>query len=217
MSMSETTNRSEPSRGRAQTARAAMREATQSAEEVVQAAVVGTNEMIGNAADTVSHTTEVAVDLTQRVADQSREVIWNGMRAATGVNGRLADVGYGTSHRLLEQATHIMDIYGQASERTSEKLQSMFAAGLSLSRGVQQMQQTWLNLLDRSMNEAARKPQDLFRCKSLSELADTQRDLYVGAIDRLLESSATMLQAAERTTRDAMSRLQNLPRAGSSD
>jgi hypothetical protein len=215
--MSETTNRPDQSRGRAQATRAAMREATQSAEEVVKAAADGTNEIIGNAADTMSHTAEVAVDITQRVAEQSREVIWNGMRAAAGVNGRLADVGYGTSHRFFEQATRVMDIYGQASERATEKLQSLFAASLSLTRGAQQMQQTWFNLLDRSVNEAVRKPQDLLRCKSLSELADTQRDLYIGAVDRAIESSAAMLQAAERTARDALSRLQNLPRPGASD
>jgi hypothetical protein len=211
--MSETTTRPEQTRARAQAARAAMREATQNAEEAVQAAAEGTNEFIGNVADTVARSADAAVDISQRVADQSREVIWLGMRAAAGMNGRLADAGYGTGQRALEQTARIWDIYGQASERTMEKLQAMFAAGLTLGRGAQLLQHTWLNLMDRSMNEAVRKPQDLLRAKTLSEFADTQRELYVGAVNQAVEASSTMLRAAERMARDALSTLENRPRA----
>ena len=81
-----------------------------------------TNEFVGNAADTVSHTTDVAVNMTQRMADQGREAIWGGLRVAAGINGGLADVSYDNGHRILEQATRMMDIYGQTSERTTENL-----------------------------------------------------------------------------------------------
>ena len=212
--MSETTSRSEQGRGRSQAARTAMQEATQTVENAVHAAAESTNEFVGNAADTVSHTTDVAVNMTQRMADQGREAIWGGLRVAAGINGGLADVSYGNGHRILEQATRMMDIYGQTSERTTENLQALFAASLSLSRGAQQIQHTWLNLLDQSMNEAVRKPQDLFRCKSLAEVADVQRDLYVGAVDRALESSAALLRVCERVARDALGPLQNRPRTG---
>ena len=204
-------------RGRAQPARAAMRDATQQAESNVRTAMDESDEMIGSVADTVSRTADAAVDITQRVADQGREVVWLGMRAAAGMNGRLADVSYGTGHRFLEQAARVMDIYGQASESTADSLKTLFNASLSLGRGMQQMQQTWLSLLDRSTNEAARKPQDLLRCKSLVELADAQREIFVESVERAIESSATMLQLAERVAREAAGPLQGRSRAGSSE
>jgi hypothetical protein len=212
MSMSRATNRA--GRGRAQAARTAMREATRQAEDTVRVAVDGSDEMAGSAADTVSRTTDAAVDITQRVADQGREAVWLGMRAAAEMNDRLAEVSYGRGQRFLDQAARVMDIYGQASDSTADGLRTLFNASLSLGRGVQQMQQTWLSLLDRSVNEATHRPQNLLRCKSLVELADTQRELYVDAVDRAIESSATMLQTAERVVRAAMGPLQSRARPG---
>ncbi|HEY7579381.1 MAG TPA: phasin family protein [Acetobacteraceae bacterium] len=191
-----------------------MREATRQAEDTVRVAVDGSDEMAGSAADTVSRTTDAAVDITQRVADQGREAVWLGMRAAAEMNDRLAEVSYGRGQRFLDQAARVMDIYGQASDSTADGLRTLFNASLSLGRGVQQMQQTWLSLLDRSVNEATHRPQNLLRCKSLVELADTQRELYVDAVDRAIESSATMLQTAERVVRAAMGPLQSRARPG---
>lgn len=208
-------NRTGNRTGRAQAARATMRGTARHAEDAVRSAVDESDEMAGDVAETVGRTADAAVDITQRVADQGREVIWLGMRAAAGVNGRLADVSYGSGHRLVEQAARMADIYSQASETTAEKLRQMFAAYLSVGHGVQQMQQAWLDLLNRSINEASHRPQDLLRCKSLVELADTQRDLYVSAVERAMEASTTMLQLAERVAREAMGPLQSGSRSGS--
>jgi hypothetical protein len=200
-------------RGRAQAVRAAMRDTTQEVENSVRTAMDESEEMIGSVADTVSHTADVAVDISQRVANQGREVVWLGMRAAAGMNGRLADVSYGTGHRFLEQAAHAIDIYGRATDSTADNLRALFNASLSLGRGMQQMQQTWLTLLDRSMHESARKPQDLLRCKSPIEFADAQREIFVQTVERAIESTTTMLQLAERVARDAIGPLQGRARA----
>ena len=82
----------------------------------------------------------MAADLTQRVADHGREVVW---LAAIGGNG----------HRALGQAARVMDIYGQASECAAESPLALFAAGLSMGRGAQQMQQMWLEWLRASARE----------------------------------------------------------------
>jgi phasin family protein len=191
-----------------------MRDAGQQAEDTIRTPIDESDEMVESVTDTVSRTANAAVDITQRVADQGREAIWLGMRAAAGMNGRLAEVGYGRSHRFLEQAARVMDIYGQASDSTADSLRTLFNASLSFGRGVQQMQQTWLSLLDRSVNEATHQPQNLLRCRSLVELADTQREIYVDAVERAVESSTTMLQTAERVVREAMGPLQGRARSG---
>lgn len=209
--MSQTTRRAQ-ARSRAQAAELNMEESAERVEDFARMAANGADEMAGGVAETVSRTADAAVDITQRVADQGREVMWLGMRAAAGMNGRLADVSYGNSHRLLQQAARVADIYGHASEAAADNLRALFASCLSLGHGMQQMQHVWLNMLDRSVNEAVHKPQDLLRCKSLVEFANTQRELYVDAIDSAMDASAALLQTAERAARSAMGPLQGRAR-----
>jgi hypothetical protein len=62
-------------------------------------------------------------------------------------------------------------------------------------------------LLDRAVDRATHKPQDLLRCKTLEEFAEVQRDLYLDAVNHALESSTTLLtllQLAAQTAQQAM-------------
>jgi hypothetical protein len=199
-------------RGRAQPARATLRNTVREAEGVVRSAVDESDQLAENVADVVARTADSAADITRRVADQGREVIWLGMRAAAGMNGRLADVGIGGSHRVLEQASRVVEIYSQASAATADNLRLMFNAYLSLTHGLQQTQHTWLSLLDATINDAAHKPQDMLRCTSMVDFANAQRELYVNAVERAVEASATLLQLGERVAREAVAPLREKAR-----
>jgi hypothetical protein len=48
-------------------------------------------------------------------------------------------------------------------------------------RGLQQMQRTCLEIFDQSIEDVAHKPRDLLRYKTVVEVAEVQRDLYVDA------------------------------------
>ncbi len=202
------TRRTNRSHRRAQAARNATRDATATAGTTADAAFDQADEFANDTADTASRTADAVVDITQRVADQGREVMWRGMRAAAGMNERLAGVGYGSSHRVLQQAERMMETYGHASEATAASLQTLFASCLAIGRGMQQMQRTWFGLLDRTVNDTIRRPQELLRTNSLVEAATIQRDLYVEAVERTVEANAALLQVAERMARDAMGELQ---------
>jgi Phasin protein len=154
-------------------------------------------------ADTMARGAEAATDIAQRSAEQSREVVWLGMRTAAGVNGRLADVSYDRGHRTLESAAHALEIYRQAGESAAEKVQSLFATYQQLGRGVQQMQVAYMQMIDRALHQATRKPQDLLRATSIKEFAEIQRDLYLDAVNLAFEASSTLLQIAGRTAQQA--------------
>ncbi|HSU05779.1 MAG TPA: phasin family protein [Acetobacteraceae bacterium] len=201
-----------------------VREAAQStAESTVRAAkdTVGRAEDVFNrtadeardigvsVADTVARTADAAVDITQRVAEQGREVIWLGVRAAAGVNGRLADVSYGRSHHVLGQTARALEIYRKTGESTAENMQALFTSWMSFGRGMQEMQHAWLELLDHATGNGARKPQDVLRCKSVDEAAEIQRDLWFDAVNHAMEASTRMLQIAGRVSQEAMRPLQN--------
>ena len=179
------------------------REAVGRTEDVMNRAVDDARDIGSSVADTVARSADAAVDISQRVAEQGREVIWLGVRTAAGMNSRLADANYGRSHRVLESAARALDIYREAGESTAENVQALFASYTQLGRGVQEMQHTYLQMLDRSLENAKHKPQDLLRCKSAEEFAQIQRDLYLAGINHVLESTSTLLQIAGRVAQEA--------------
>lgn len=164
-------------------------------------------------ADTVARTADVALEITQRAAEQGREVMWRGMCAAAGVNGGLANLGYGRGHRVLEQSARALEIYRDAGEATASHLQALFASSLSLSRGMQEMQFVALRLFDHATERCARKPRDLLHCKSMTEMADIQRELCIDWVNDAMEARSTLLQIAGRVAQEAMRPMQGVASA----
>lgn len=182
----------------------ASREALGQGEEMANHATEELHGVGEAVAETVVRTTDTAVEMGQLVAEQGREVMLLGVRAAAGMNGRIADAGYGRGHHAVGAAARALNIYREAGETTAENVQALFAASMSLGRGMQQMQHACLDLLDRAVDRATHKPQDLLRCKTLEEFAEVQRDLYLDAVNHALEASTTLLQLAAQTAQQAM-------------
>lgn len=177
-------------------------------EDVAHQNVEDLREVGETVADTVVKTTDAAVEIGQRVAEQGQEVMMLGVRAAAGMNGRLAEAGYGRGHRMLGAAARALQVWQEASNTTAENVQALFSTYLTVGQGLQQMQHAYLEMLDRAVDQAAHKPQALLRAKSLEEFAEVQRDLYLDAVNRAVEFSTTLLQIAAQTAQQAMRPLQ---------
>lgn len=190
------------------TASRTAREAMDRGEDVAHQNVEDLREVGETVADTVVKTTDAAVEIGQRVAEQGQEVMMLGVRAAAGMNGRLAEAGYGRGHRMLGAAARALQVWQEASNTTAENVQALFSTYLTVGQGLQQMQHAYLEMLDRAVDQAAHKPQALLRAKSLEEFAEVQRDLYLDAVNRAVEFSTTLLQIAAQTAQQAMRPLQ---------
>jgi hypothetical protein len=154
--------------------------------------------------ETVTQTAHAATDMSTKAAEQSRDVLLLGVRTAAGVGSRVAEIGFGRGHNLMSSAAHVMDIYRDASERSSARVQALFSSAMVMSRGLQSMQHAWLEMMDHTMEHATHKPQDLLRCKNAVEVAEVQRDLYLDAINHAFESTGRLLDLAGRTAQDAV-------------
>jgi len=183
-----------------ETARAALNGAENAAENA--------QEVAHSVIDAVADTADAAAAASSKVAEQSREVYMMAARTAADVSGRVADIGLDRSHKVLTSTAHALDVYRDASERSAERVQALFASYLTLGRGWQQIQHAWLEIVDQSLGNAAHKPQDLLRSKTLAELAEAQRDLYLDTINQAVESSSRLLELAGRTAQDAVRPLQ---------
>jgi hypothetical protein len=201
-----------------QTARSSQA-AIDAAGKSTKAAIDDTGHIAQNAADratevgqsmteTAAETAQAAGNLSSKAAEQSREVLMMGVRTAAGVGSRVADISFDRGHHLLASATHAMDIYRSASERSAGRVQALFASCMTVGRGWQNLQHAWLEMVNHSIEHAAHKPQDMLRCKNMVELAEVQRDLYIDAINHAFESTSRLLDIAGRTAEDAARPLQ---------
>jgi len=154
--------------------------------------------------ETVVNTAEAAASLSSRAAGQSQEIMLLGVRAAAGVGSRIADFNFGRSHHWLASAAQAMDIYRDAAERSAGRGQSLFASYMTFGRGLQTVQHAWLEMVDDTIEKAARKPRDLLHCNNVVELAEMQRDLYIDAINHAFESTGRLLDIAGRTSQDVV-------------
>lgn len=182
----------------------ASREAAERAGDIFNRATDEASAIGSSIADTMARHAEAAAEMSQRAAEQGSNVMWLGMRTAAGMNSRLADSNYDRGHRVLDVTARALDIYREAAESSAEKVQTLFTSWTHLGRGVQQMQVAYLQLLDRALKDASRKPQDLLRAKSVEEFAQIQRDLYIDSVNNALEATSTLLQLAGRVAQRAM-------------
>jgi hypothetical protein len=159
-------------------------------------------------ADSAVRSADAAADATHCVARLSHEAALAGLRVAARLHGRYADLGYDRGQRTLAELRAAMDAYRQAGEQTAEHVQALFSSYLAIGRAMQQLQHACIDQLDRGIQQATRRPQDLLHVGSIREFAETQRDLYCDAIRYAVDSAAPPLSLAGRATQEATLPLQ---------
>jgi hypothetical protein len=55
-----------------------------------------------------------------------------GVRTVANVGAHLANISFDRSHNLLASATHTMDIYRDASERSADGIQALFSSCMAM-------------------------------------------------------------------------------------
>ncbi len=199
--MSETTKTAEGLRKAAD-------HSARSGQASVESATKATKDSIEETTQTAKHVTDRAVEagerMTETAAAQDRDSMLMGARAAADLSGKVGDISFGRSHHMMSSAAHAMDIYRDAAERSAGRVQALMASAMTLGRGMTSIQHAWLEMADHTMETAVHKPQDLFRCKTMIELAEVQRDLYLDAINHAFESTSRLLEMAGRTAQDAV-------------
>jgi Phasin protein len=140
--------------------------------------------------------TKTATDVAQHVADKGRETISAGMRTMADASASLVDIGYGRGRRFVEASARVTDFYREAGEETAADVQALTTTYSQLGQGLMRMQHAYFNAMQQSLARAKRRPQDLLRCKSVTEFAEVQRDLYTDNVAFMLQSSTTLMRLA---------------------
>ena len=107
-------------------------------------------------------------------------------------------------HRLAE-CPSFQELIGSHTRRvwSDANGEALIEAFSNIGRGVQQMQHAWFDILNKSIDRAARRPQDLLRCNSPVELAEAQRDLYREGVSYMVNATTTWLNLMAQTAQEA--------------
>jgi hypothetical protein len=82
-----------------------------------------------------------------------------------------------------------------------------------VARGMQDMQRTWLETVQRSVQSSAKAPQAMLESSDLCEIAQRQRDLMRESMDALLEGNGRMLHLVGKMAEEAARSIEHRGRA----
>ena len=145
---------------------------------------------------------------TRRTAREARDATVLGIRALADAQAPLADAGYEEGRRLLESTARVTDVYREAADRTSGDIHALISSYTRLGRGVQEMQHAYFDLLRQGLDRLQRKPQDIWRARSMVEIAEVQRDLFTNGLETGVSMTSTLLQLSAKIVQEAMQPLQ---------
>src|SRR5262249_18757198 len=143
---------------------------------------------------------------TETVKTQAREAVQAAQQAAHKVaegQRHLADTITEQSGRTLESVAQAGEIYRDATGAATPDGSPLLSAASVVAKGMQEMQRTWIEAVQQSLQTSARAPQTMLRCKTFSEIAETHRDLLRESMDAWMQGNARLLRLAGKIAEDA--------------
>jgi hypothetical protein len=146
--------------------------------------------------EAAAEATRTAIHVGQHAADQGRETVSRGMRMIADASAPLAEMSYGQGRRFVETSARVSNLYREAGDETAGDVQALTTTYSQLGQGMMRMQHAYFSVMQQSLSRAKHQPQDLLRCKSVTEFVEVQRDLYTDSVAFMLESSTTLMRLA---------------------
>jgi hypothetical protein len=154
-------------------------------------------------AEAASQAGSAATGVAQQAARDGKETFARGMRAVAETAAPLADASFHEERRLIETSARVTDLFKEATSETAEDVQALTATYAQLGQGMLRMQHAYFNTVLHAMARARRQPKDLLRCRSVTEVAEVQRDMYMDGVAFMMESSTTLIRLAGEVVQGA--------------
>jgi hypothetical protein len=164
----------------------------------------------GNGHDATARAPEVsaqAADASSQSAPLPGEAT---KHAVDTITEKLTEATLDRTRTALEDASRTVAVYREATGGTSDGIQALFASYTKFAHGFYQLQYTYVDTVSRALKrDGRRQPQDLFQSRSVTELAEVQRDLYFDVVNDAVEISAALFRSVGEIARDATVPLKN--------
>lgn len=154
----------------------------------------------------MTQVTQTMVEVARRAMDHADGVV----RIRPDVFG--PESGSAWIRPTADHTARMLGTYHAAIGSAAKDTEALLMAWLTLGRGAQRWQRTYLELMQRGFERFSRKPQALLGCTTFAQAANLQADMFLDLTKNLVESNTTLLQLASQIAQDASRPLQE--RAG---
>jgi hypothetical protein len=125
-------------------------------------------------------------------------------RTASAAQHRVAEVIAERGRELSEGVARASDVYRDSTEFAADRMNAVLSSYAVLAGGMQEVQRTYMDMLQRSIETAAQGPREFLRCTNLSEVAELQHELLKKGLDEWLDGGTKLLRVSSRIAENAV-------------
>jgi phasin family protein len=139
----------------------------------------------------------------RRMGEAATEQGRRTFETAADTQRRVADSAAEQGGRVLAALSRAGEIYRSAIAATAEDMTALLSSYSVVVRGMQDVQRTWLETVQRSVQSSVRAPQTMIGASDPCEVAQRQHDLMRESMDALLEGNGRLLHQVGKLVEDA--------------
>ncbi|WP_340314713.1 hemerythrin domain-containing protein [Rhizorhabdus argentea] len=137
------------------------------------------------------------------IADAAETIEREAASAAEGVRNVAVDMAE-SAQRVTEAAGEAMAIYGGTARQAGDDMRVMIEASNSALRTAAEIPSAWMEWTSRMVRSNTEARQRLMACRTVKDLAETQRDIFSNALRDWMEGSSKLLDITQRASRQAL-------------
>lgn len=157
----------------------------------------------------VARMERAATKQAKEAAEKMADTLQSGARAAEDSARQVAG---GVMERTLQAASGAQEAlasYSGTVRDAAENLRAVSESTRISATGLSQLTSTWVDWAERTARLNSEATRQLFQCRSLSELAEVQRDFVTSATRNLIEGNAKLLELSQQTSKQALRPLEH--------
>jgi hypothetical protein len=142
----------------------------------------------------------------ERQIRDTREISKERTTAAADDGGarRITETVANGAHRTTAGILNTLEIYRGAARHTGQGCQAVAAFSRATTGGITEIGSAWAQWLHASSSAGARLAEQLIRCRTVQELAETQVEFLAGSTRSWMEHNARLLQVSRRVADEGL-------------
>ena len=141
-----------------------------------------------------------ARDAAEKVADTLERGAASVQDSARQVTANLTE----RAQRVASEARDAMTVYSDSTQKIVEDWQAVRASSAASVEALSEVRTAWMEWLTKVAHMNAEASQQLIRCRSVTQVAELQRDYVTTAMRNWLEASTKVLETTQHTSKEAL-------------
>lgn len=146
---------------------------------------------------------EAQRDARQSIANTADMIKREATSAAEGVRHVAADMAE-SAERATAAAREAMTIYSGTARQAGDDVRVLIESSNSALKTVAEVPTAWMEWANKTARASTEASQRLLACRTMKELAETQRDIVGNALRDWMEGSSKLLEITQRASRQAL-------------